>query len=176
MVVSKGSVVAFRGDAIVNAANEECLGGGGVDGAINRAGGEALARARQNLPLLSAGVRCCTGSAVMTVGGALEATTCVHAVGPNYCKYDGDLERADADLRSAYTAAMAIAQKQGLTTVGFSLISAGIYRKPRSLDAVLEIGCEAIVDGGELGQGREWDGCGAGCVWGGVFIGHSLLT
>mmetsp|Transcript_92256 Transcript_92256/g.263605 ORF Transcript_92256/g.263605 Transcript_92256/m.263605 type:complete len:119 (-) Transcript_92256:536-892(-) len=83
----------------------------------------------------------------MTVGGALEATTCVHAVGPNYCKYDGDLEIADQLLRSAYTAAMAIAQKQGLTTVGFSLISAGIYRKPRSLDAVLEIGCEAIVDG-----------------------------
>lgn len=158
LVVSKGSVVGFRGDAIVNAANEECLSGGGVDGAITRAGGQALALARRNLPLLSASVRCRTGGAVMTVGGSLKATSCIHAVGPNYAKYGGDLERADADLRSAYTAAVAIAHEQGLTTVGFSLICAGIYRKPRSLEAVLEIACQAIVDEGELWRVQRWAG------------------
>lgn len=56
LFVSQGSVVAFEGDAIVNAANKGCLGGGGVDGAITSAGGEELARARQNLPILSGGV------------------------------------------------------------------------------------------------------------------------
>ena len=84
------------------------------------------------------------------MGGALNATTCIHAVGPQYSshRYGGDLERADTDLRSTYLAALSVAESMQLATVGFSLISAGIYRKPRSLESVLEIGLEAIVDGG----------------------------
>jgi len=153
LVVSAGSVVGFRGDAIVNAANQGCQGGGGVDGAISSAGGPELAAARKALPIVpgrSAGTRCLTGDAVITVGGRLRATHCIHAVGPNYHMYGrgvggrDTLEQADADLRTAYTASMALGQQHGLKTIGFSLLSAGIFRGTRSLAEVLAIGVKAI--------------------------------
>eukprot|EP00928_Gymnodinium_smaydae_P049625 TRINITY_DN33325_c0_g1_i1.p1 TRINITY_DN33325_c0_g1~~TRINITY_DN33325_c0_g1_i1.p1 ORF type:complete len:447 (+),score=136.78 TRINITY_DN33325_c0_g1_i1:66-1343(+) len=143
LVVSSGSVVNFVGDAIVNAANEGCLGGGGVDGAITQAGGRALAAAREALPELESGVRCRTGDAKLTVGGDLKASYCIHAVGPNYM-FGNSLEESDAQLRGAYTAAMSCAREQQLATVAFSLISAGIFRGSRSLTEVLSIGVEAI--------------------------------
>ena len=87
LVAARGSVVGFEGDAIVNAANEGCQGGGGVDGAITTAGGPEMAAARAALPVIKSrmhGARCRTGSAVVTTGGRLNATHCIHAVGPNY--------------------------------------------------------------------------------------------
>jgi hypothetical protein len=82
-VVSQGSVVRFRGDALVNAANRGCLGGGGVDGAVNDAGGFLLEHARRALPIVSAPyIRCPTGEAKLTVGGALRVRFVIHAVGP----------------------------------------------------------------------------------------------
>lgn len=148
LVVSQGSVVGFHGDAIVNAANEGCLGGGGVDGAINREGGQVLAKARQDLPVLpgTRNVRCHTGDAVITIGGNLNSSFCIHAVGPQYTAFPS-LEAADEILRKAYLAAMKRAEEKNLKTIAFSLLSAGIFRGNQSLDRVVEIGVEAIQDG-----------------------------
>lgn len=113
LVVSQGSVVNFDGDAIVNAANEHCLGGGGVDGAISLAGGSELLNARLQLPVLKVSgktdLRCETGDAKITIGGQLLAKYCIHAVGPDYgtlLASGGSLSDCDDLLRSAYTSAM----------------------------------------------------------------------
>ena len=141
---SQGSVVDFHGGAIVNAANCCCLGGGGVDGAIGAAGGAALSDARRALPMLRRGVRCETGDAVATcAGGALHCEHVIHAVGPDYYDYDTDAE-ADTLLARAYEAAMAHAQRLGVRTVGFSLLSAAIYRAHRPLAVVLRIAVDAL--------------------------------
>ena len=83
IVLGRGSVIDFTGSAIVNAANEACLGGGGVDGAITAAGGKALAEARKALPVLDKKrTRCPTGECVVTISGELKAKDyCLHAVG-----------------------------------------------------------------------------------------------
>ena len=161
-VVALGSVVGYRGTAIVNAANEGCLGGGGVDGAISEAGGEALFLAREALPELEGrpGVRCACGDAKTTVGGDLPAQFVIHAVGPNYRGFreeadpenpdegPGDVEdelMADGLLYSAYQCAMVEARTQKMASVGFSLLSSGIFRGRRPLGAVLRIGVLAIA-------------------------------
>ena len=85
IIFSHGSIISFKGAAIVNAANTGCIGGAGVDGAINEAGGKALRRARRALPIVKAPlVRCETGDAKMTTSGDLQCTFVIHAVGPNY--------------------------------------------------------------------------------------------
>lgn len=137
LCVSSGSVVDFRGDALVNAANEGCLGGGGVDGAISRAGGEELYEARLALPQVSRGVRCPTGDAKITIGGELPSTFCIHAVGPAYMDY-ASFEEGDKLLFGAYQASMACAKSKSLRSIGFSLLSSGIFRGDQSLEKVLE--------------------------------------
>jgi len=147
LVCSQGSVVAFRGCAIVNAANRGCLGGGGVDGAISSAGGDALADARHALPVLRRGVRCETGDAVVTcAGGTLRCDLVFHAVGPDYYDYETDAE-ADALLAGAYDAAMAHAARLHVRTLAFSLLSAAIYRAHRPLAVVLRIAVDALRRG-----------------------------
>ena len=145
LVVSSGSVVNAHVDAIVNAANERCLGGSGVDGAITKAGGARLAEARQALPVKD-NKRCETGDAVLTKGsfGSLRCASVIHAVGPDYRQTD--LKKGDALLRSAYVAAMRLARGNDCSTVAFSLLSAGIFRGGRSLDDVLHIAVEALRD------------------------------
>ena len=151
LVVSAGSVVSFQGDALVNAANNRCLGGGGVDGAVNEAGGYKLEDARWDLPVVSPpNVRCRTGDAVATVGGDLAVEHVIHAVGPDYRDYDDDGE-GDAVLRSAYTAALRVAQQLEVTTLAFSLISASIYRAHRPLLAVLRVAVRAVREGAYTG-------------------------
>mmetsp|Transcript_23624 Transcript_23624/g.74235 ORF Transcript_23624/g.74235 Transcript_23624/m.74235 type:complete len:238 (-) Transcript_23624:63-776(-) len=148
LVLSRGSVVDFDGDAIVNAANERCLGGGGVDGAISRAGGDALAEAREALPADKKGrkgarCRCPTGDAVVTTGGDLAASWCVHAVGPNY-SYTSN-EEGDELLASAYARSLEVAAENGaIETIAFSLISAGVYRGDNSKEHVLSIAVDAV--------------------------------
>jgi len=157
--------------AIVNAANEGCLGGGGVDGAINNAGGEELWHDREALPFIagSKSIRCRTGGAVVTGPapnqasyGTLHVPYVVHAVGPNYRHYttdnDSDSEEnedneqtqcyhiPDQLLRSAYQESLARCREQGITDVAFSLLSAGIFRGTRTVEEVLTIGILAIRD------------------------------
>ena len=169
VVVAQGSVVGFhvpvgsgrsgsdkRIGAVVNAANEGCLGGSGVDGAITLAGGPTLARDRLALPVLSrtTTARCLTGNAVMTGPGDygdLNVPFVVHAVGPNYSSFD-DFDTPDRLLRSAYLSSLAVCHKHGVTDVAFSLLSAGVYRGRKNIKDVLTIGVKAIQDWDENHQ------------------------
>ena len=140
LFIARGSVVDFAGDAIVNAANEACLGGGGVDGAVSASGGEKLFRARQQLPIVDApDVRCRTGDAVITVaGGSLLCKRVVHAVGPDFRTAGPEHLRL---LKSAYVRSLQVAAGAGdVRSIGFSLLSAGIYRGPLPLLEVLKAG------------------------------------
>eukprot|EP00927_Polykrikos_kofoidii_P056594 TRINITY_DN5068_c0_g1_i2.p1 TRINITY_DN5068_c0_g1~~TRINITY_DN5068_c0_g1_i2.p1 ORF type:complete len:272 (-),score=33.58 TRINITY_DN5068_c0_g1_i2:90-905(-) len=152
LLISRGSVIDFTGDAIVNAANEGCITGGGVDGAITSAGGTALAKARRDLPIVEGteGVRCPTGEARITIGGDLRAAWCIHAVGPNYnvqmAAHNLSLKECDAIVASAYASSMKVAKENGIKTIAFSLLSAGIFRGEQSLKKVLEQGVIAVVE------------------------------
>jgi O-acetyl-ADP-ribose deacetylase len=139
--------------AIVNAANTGCLGGGGIDGAITTAGGLNLANDRLRLPVIQGtSDRCRVGQAVMTgpnTYGDLMVPYVIHAVGPDYNVYDDDeigLQQGHVLLKSAYQSALDLAVKNELDTIAFSLLSAGVYRGSNSLDTVLEVGVQAIVD------------------------------
>mmetsp|Transcript_4844 Transcript_4844/g.11140 ORF Transcript_4844/g.11140 Transcript_4844/m.11140 type:complete len:394 (-) Transcript_4844:1543-2724(-) len=141
-----------RVGAIVNAANEGCLYGGGVDGAINEAGGPGLWMDRKALPVLegTGDIRCRTGGAVVTGPnryGTLRVPYVVHAVGPAYVRFEGDdYSQPDALLRLAYQESLKRCQEEGITDVAFSLLSAGIFRGNRSLHDVLTIAVMAIRD------------------------------
>eukprot|EP00930_Biecheleria_cincta_P078187 TRINITY_DN655_c0_g1_i1.p1 TRINITY_DN655_c0_g1~~TRINITY_DN655_c0_g1_i1.p1 ORF type:complete len:338 (-),score=40.48 TRINITY_DN655_c0_g1_i1:401-1384(-) len=149
LIIAEGSIVNFTGDAIVNAANTGGLGGGGVDGAISVKGGRPLQLAREALPVLDGrgGMksRIREGDAVTTVGGDLDAKWVIHAVGPAY-SCETNWKKEDGLLRSAYTASIREALKHKCETVGFALLSAGIFRGGRTLEEVLRIGCEAVRD------------------------------
>ena len=117
-----GDITRQQVDAIVNAANNRMRGGGGVDGAIHRAGGRAIlddcvARFPHGLS---------TGHAGWTTAGDLPATWVIHTVGPNYAAG----ERDRALLESCYRRALEVADELGARTVSFPLISAGIYAWP----------------------------------------------
>ena len=132
LIVSRGSVVDFSyqanniQSAIVNAANEKCLGGGGVDGAISSAGGANLYQDRLNLAIDDNGIRCKTGTAVLTGPNTydkLHTSHVIHAVGPNYHQYKS-LEEGDILLSSAYTSSLQCAKDFHLEAVAFSLFQA----------------------------------------------------
>lgn len=173
LCISRGSVVTFgQGTgwdrsrvAIVNAANRGGLGGGGVDGAITEAGGRALANARKALPTKRARsggrYRIETGNAVTTGPNEAFGTyagVIIHAVGPNYRMRDS-VEESDTLLASAYESAMLRAEELELPYVGFSLISAGVFRGNRSVADVLRIGLEAVARNSYQGL-REVHLCG----------------
>ncbi|KAL3905777.1 MAG: hypothetical protein SGARI_004301 [Bacillariaceae sp.] len=143
--------------AIVNAANEGCLGGGGVDGAIGDAGGESLFLDRKALPIIpeSGGIRCETGDAVITGPGdygKLRVPYVIHAVGPAYFSFEemmehqNDFRIPNGLLRSAYQQTLERCKENDITDVGFSLLSAGIFRGRQSMKNVLAIGVAGIRD------------------------------
>ena len=152
LVVARGSVVNFQGDAIVNAANEYCVGGGGVDGAISEAGGRNLARDRLMLPVLEKNsygskIRCKPGMAVLTGPndyGRLPSYI-IHAVGPMFAKYKNREDGVHL-LKAAYSSALDIAADHDLARVGSSLLSAGVFRGPLSKTEVLSLAVEGISD------------------------------
>jgi O-acetyl-ADP-ribose deacetylase (regulator of RNase III) len=126
-----GDLTEQRVDALVNAANTSLLGGGGVDGAIHRAGGPAiLAECR----LLGG---CETGDAKATTGGDLNARWVVHAVGP---VWRGGGEGEAALLESAHRRALVVAAGLGARTVAFPAISCGIYGYPPEEAAPVAVG------------------------------------
>ncbi len=127
-----GDITAVAADVIVNAANRRMRGGGGVDGAIHRAGGPAILedcirRFPDGLP---------TGGVGWTTAGDLPARYVIHAVGPNH----GAGERDPELLASCYRGALAMATELGARSITFPLISAGVYRWP--LDDAIRIAVE----------------------------------
>jgi O-acetyl-ADP-ribose deacetylase (regulator of RNase III) len=121
----KGDITKVPVDAIVNAANAQLAGGGGVDGAIHAAGGASL---MQELDLIRAAKGGCpTGSAVATSAGKLPAKFVFHAVGPVY--RDGRSGEPEL-LESAYRSCLALAEEKGIGYLSFPSISTGVYGYP----------------------------------------------
>lgn len=142
--IRRGDLTKETVDAIVNAANEKMLGGGGVDGAIHRAAGPALLEACRAVPELRPGVRCPTGEARLTSGCALAARYVIHTVGPVYGGRPRDAEL----LASAFRASLELAVEQGLRSIAFPAISCGVYGYPFDQAALI---ARAVV------EERSWD-------------------
>ncbi|MRX42706.1 O-acetyl-ADP-ribose deacetylase [Agromyces kandeliae] len=125
-----GDLTRERVDAIVNAANSSLLGGGGVDGAIHRAGGpEILAECRRlRATTLPDGLP--TGSAVATTGGRLPARWVVHTVGPVWPGDGAEAVRRRALLQDAYRNSLGLAAELGAASVALPAVSAGVYGWP----------------------------------------------
>ena len=121
----KGDLTEARVDAIVNAANSSLSGGGGVDGAIHRKGGQTLRKECEAIKERQGGCR--TGDAVMTGAGDLPARHVIHAVGP---RWRGGHQNERSLLESAYEASLELARNAGLRSVAFPSISTGAYRFP----------------------------------------------
>jgi O-acetyl-ADP-ribose deacetylase (regulator of RNase III) len=116
----RGDITTIAADAIVNAANESLLGGGGVDGAIHRAGGPEILAACRAIG------SCPTGSAVITSAGRLPASYVIHAVAPRYSGTPLDAQL----LRSAYATALELARQRNLESIAFPSLGTGAYRYP----------------------------------------------
>ena len=129
--VMRGDIVHEDVDAVVNAANTTLLGGGGVDGAIHRAGGPAILAECRRLG------GCATGDAKITTGGRLQARHVIHTVGPVY--RDGRHGEGDL-LASAYRRSLEVAAQAGLGSVAFPSISTGAYRFPIRAAAGIALG------------------------------------
>ncbi len=124
--VIAGDITKARADAIVNAANPQMLGGGGVDGAIHRAAGPALRAACESVPEVAPGVRCPFGEARITPAGQLSARYVIHTVGPIYAK----AQEPHKVLASAYTHSLELALEHQCHTIAFPAISCGVYGYP----------------------------------------------
>lgn len=131
----KGDIINESLDAIVNAANSRLAGGGGVDGAIHRAGGPKIMDECRKIG------GCQTGSAVITTGGNLKAKYVVHAVGPVY--RDGG-HGEDKLLAGAYKKCLEIAKENGLNSIAFPSISTGAYGYP--IEDAAEIALKTVID------------------------------
>jgi O-acetyl-ADP-ribose deacetylase len=125
--VQRGDITRLEVDAIVNAANEQMLGGGGVDGAIHRAAGRRLYEACRAVSEVRPGVRCPTGEARITPGFELAAKWVIHTVGP---VWQGGSSGEDELLAACYRSALALAEEQALRSIAFPAISCGVYRFP----------------------------------------------
>ncbi len=139
LVLIRGDITQQDTDAIVNAANSSLLGGGGVDGAIHRAGGPQILeeckaiRAKQG--------ECPTGEAVITSGGQLKARYVIHTVGP---VWHGGKHREDELLRNAYRNSLRLATENKVQTVAFPSISTGVYGFP--IERASKIAFSVVAD------------------------------
>lgn len=130
----RGDITTLEVDAIVNAANTSLMGGGGVDGAIHRAGGPAILEACRAIRNAQGG--CDPGEAVITTGGKLTAKFVIHTVGPVWNGGRNDEERI---LGNAYRNSLKLAVDNRIRTIAFPNISTGIYGFPKDKAAVIAI-------------------------------------
>jgi O-acetyl-ADP-ribose deacetylase (regulator of RNase III) len=129
--VMQGDITKVKVDAIVNAANEGLRGGGGVDGAIHRAGGPAIMEECRKIG------RCPTGTAVITTGGRLPADYVIHTVGP---VWRGGTRGEPELLKSAYRNSLKLAEEHELKSVAFPSVSTGVYGFPIDKACPIAIG------------------------------------
>jgi len=134
-----GDITKQETDAIVNAANSGLLGGGGVDGAIHRAGGPKILEECKKIR--EAKGKCPTGEAVITSGGDLKAKYVIHTVGPIWC---GGSSGEEGKLKSAYTNSLSLATKSDIKTISFPSISTGVYRFP--IESAAEIAISTVIE------------------------------
>ena len=132
--VLRGDITTLEVDAIVNAANSELAGGGGVDGAIHRAAGPKLVEECKTIRERQGG--CPTGEAVITTGANLKAKFIIHAVGPTW---NGGKEDEPQLLASAYRNSLILAASNSVESIAFPNISTGIYRFPKKMAAEIAI-------------------------------------
>jgi O-acetyl-ADP-ribose deacetylase (regulator of RNase III) len=133
--IAQGDITQQETEAIGNAANSALAGGGGVDGAIHRAGGPSV------MAELKAKYKGCpTGSAVVTSGGNLRAKYVIHAVGPRYSGSAKDPEL----LASAYRKSLELCSQNKITSVAFPSISTGIYGYP--VEEASRIALKTVID------------------------------
>ena len=135
IVLEQGDIAAHEADAIVNAANSTLLGGGGVDGAIHRAGGPEILEACRRLRAERFPDGLPTGMAVETTAGALPARWVIHTVGPVFSRRE---DRSHL-LESCHTESLRVADAVGARTVGVPAISTGVYGYPLELAAPVAI-------------------------------------
>lgn len=124
--IHKGDITKIAVDAVVNAANSSLLGGGGVDGAIHRAGGPAILEDCRKIIAKQGG--CKTGQAVITTAGNLPAKYVIHTVGP---VWNGGHNDERELLASCYQSALTLADNSHCTSIAFPNISTGIYGFPK---------------------------------------------
>jgi O-acetyl-ADP-ribose deacetylase len=133
----QGDITKTNSDAIVNAANTSLLGGGGVDGAIHRAGGKEILEECVKIRNKQGG--CNVGEAVLTTAGNLPSKFVIHTVGP---VWNGDKEEKKTLLANCYKNCLIIAENKELNSIAFPNISTGIYHFPK--DKAAEIAIETI--------------------------------
>jgi O-acetyl-ADP-ribose deacetylase (regulator of RNase III) len=137
--LQQGDITKLHADAIVNAANTSLLGGGGVDGAIHRAGGQSILEECIKIRNRQGG--CAVGEAVITTAGNMPAKFVIHTVGPVWSKSN---TAADALLCNAYRNSLQLATENGIKTIAFPNISTGIYHFPK--DKAAEIAIRTVKD------------------------------
>lgn len=133
LALLKGNIIEVRADAIVNAANSGLRGGGGVDGAIHRAGGPTIMEECRKIG------GCPTGSAVATSAGQLHARYVFHAVGPIYYGTQEDAQL----LASAYQSCLDLAERHRVSSIAFPALSTGVYGYP--LDEAAPVALRTIT-------------------------------
>lgn len=130
----KGDITKITIDAIVNAANSSLLGGGGVDGAIHRAGGAAILEDCRKIVARQGG--CKTGEAVITTAGKIPAKYVIHTVGP---VWNGGKKNEEELLKNCYTNSLRLAVENSCHSIAFPNISTGIYKFPKDMAASIAI-------------------------------------
>jgi O-acetyl-ADP-ribose deacetylase (regulator of RNase III) len=139
VVVAVGDITREDVDAVVNAANSTLLGGGGVDGAIHRAGGPSILAACREIRRTQYPDGLPTGEAVITTAGNLPARNVIHTVGPIYGRHSGHEPQL---LAACYTNSLRLAANHSLTSIAFPAISTGVFGYPQPEAA--EVSSEAI--------------------------------
>ncbi len=135
LALAEGDITTEETDAIVNAANSRLAGGGGVDGAIHRAGGPSIMAECRKIG------GCPTGQAVITTGGNLKAKYVIHTVGP---VYQGGKKGEAALLKSAHLESLKLASAKKLKSMAFPAISTGVYGYP--VNEAAHIALQTVLD------------------------------